>query len=77
MATESEVRGAIASFLKLAPERVTSDAVMRDLVSESFVLVELVMELQEQFTARLTGEDLARIKTAGELSTLVAERAEA
>jgi acyl carrier protein len=44
-------------------------------VLESFVLVELVMELQEQFKARLTGEDLVVIRTAGELGALVAARA--
>ena len=76
MATEADVRRAIAAYLNLPPSQVTADAVMRDLVAESFVLVELVMELQEQFGARLTGEDLAHVKTAGELAGLVSERAQ-
>jgi acyl carrier protein len=62
------VRNFIAAFLKV-PEAKLSDenTNLSDLVQESFILIELVIELQEKFKVRLHQEDLEEVKTLGHL----------
>lgn len=48
---------------KLADE----SANLTDLVHESFILIELVIALQEEFKVRLIQEDLQEVKTLGHL----------
>jgi acyl carrier protein len=40
---------------------------LTDLVTESFILIELVIALQEEFQVRLIQEDLQEVKTLGQL----------
>jgi acyl carrier protein len=43
-------------------------------VQESFSLVEMIIELQEQFPIRLSQEDLRAVRTVGDLlQTLIAK----
>jgi acyl carrier protein len=70
----AEIKRSMAAFLKLPEERLGDDAVLSTLVQESFVLIQLVMELQEQFGARLVQEDLRSVKTVGDLITQFATR---
>ncbi len=70
-ADEAKVREAIAEFLGRPPAEVAPDAELRDLVEESFVLVELVVELQEIFAIQLHGQDLQGVKTVRQLVDLV------
>jgi acyl carrier protein len=44
-------------------------------VAESFVLVEMAIELQEEFHVRLLQEDLNGVRTVADLTRLVASRA--
>lgn len=71
---EADVRGRIARFLKVPVERLTDDADLAELVAESFVLVEMVIELQEQLRVRLTHEDLQAVRTVGQLVGLLEAR---
>lgn len=48
---------------KLADE----SANLTDLVHESFILIELVIALQEEFKVRLVQDDLQEVKTLGQL----------
>ncbi len=48
---------------KLADE----SANLTDLVHESFILIELVIALQEEFKVRLIQEDLQEVKSLGQL----------
>ena len=50
------------------------DAVLTDLVNNSFVLVELVIELQEEFDVRFQQADMNEVKTVGALIDLVDSR---
>ena len=68
------VRGRISTFLRLQPGRAVDGAVLTDLVTESFVLVQLVIDLQEEFGIRLSGEDLREVRTVGDLITTVTSR---
>jgi acyl carrier protein len=40
---------------------------LTDLVHESFILIELVIALQEEFQVRLVQDDLQEVKTLGQL----------
>ena len=72
MSGREEIRGAIARFLKKPIERVTDGTMLVDLVQESFVLVEMVIELQETFGVRFGQAELSNVKSVGELIELVA-----
>lgn len=74
MATPEEIRLAISHFLHVAPDKLGDEVELRSVVAESFVLVELVMELQEQFGVRMTGEDLRDVRQVGQLLALIEER---
>ena len=74
MVERQAVKEKIATFLKLPVARVADDAVLTDMVAESFALVELVIELQEEFGARVSQEDLRIVRTVGDLTRLIAER---
>jgi acyl carrier protein len=68
------VRERISTFLRLAPGKAVDSAVLTDLVAESFVLVQLVIDLQEEFGVRLSGEDLRDVRTVGDLILAVTSR---
>ena len=68
------VRGRISTFLRLQAGKAADGAVLTDLVTESFVLVQLVIDLQEEFGIRLSGEDLREVRTVGDLIATVASR---
>ena len=68
------VRTRISTFLHLPPGKATDGAVLTDLVTESFVLVQLVIDLQEEFGIRLSGEDLREVRSVGDLITTVTSR---
>ncbi len=70
------VREAIAAFVKRPMAAVRDDTVLTDLVTESFVLVEMVIELQETFGVRLLQEDLQDVKTVGELLRVFERKAQ-
>ena len=57
----------MAAFLKIKISKLVDEAVLTDLVAESFVLVEMVIELQEEFSVRLVQEDLKHVKTVNDL----------
>jgi acyl carrier protein len=72
MALAREVRARIAAVLNQPAERVRDDVELADLVVESLALVEMAIDLQEDFDVRLGHEELARVKTVGDLVGLVA-----
>ena len=51
--TPEEVLRQIGAFLQVPEAKLRADAVLTDLVHDSFRLVELVIELQESTGARL------------------------
>ncbi len=70
-----KVREKIAAFLNLQVSDIQDDAVLTSLVPESFLLVELVIELQEEFGVRLMQQDLKDVKSVSDLATLVERKA--
>ncbi len=74
MKIREQVRKKIAEVLGTAPAKIDDDDVLTDLVTSSFVLVETVIELQEEFGVRFQQADLAHVVTVGELLDLVVDR---
>lgn len=62
-----KVRAEIAAFLKRQADQVGDDQLLTSLVAESFILVELVIDLQEAFSVRIDQDDFAGVKTVGDL----------
>ncbi len=74
MNDRERVRTKIGEVLGHAPEVVADDAVLTDLVTSSFLLVEMVIELQEEFDVRFQQADLNGVTTVGHLLDLVDSR---
>ena len=71
------IKERISKSLHIPIAKLKDEALVKEIVTESFALVEMVIDLQEEFGIRLGQEDLKVIKTIGELTTLIAERAKA
>jgi acyl carrier protein len=69
------IKERIARTLHIPLAKLKDEATVSDIVTESFAVVEMVIDLQEEFGIRLGQEDLKTIKTIGALTTLIAERA--
>ena len=72
MVDKTEVVKAMARFLRQPVEKLNDDALLTDLVAESFVLVELVIQLQEEFGVRFGQQELQGVRTVGDLTELIA-----
>ena len=72
MAEIDEVKEKMAGLLKQPVARLEDATALTDLVTDSFLLVEMVIELQEEFGVRLVQEDLNHVKTVADLTKLFA-----
>ena len=62
------VKAFMAKQLNIPVTKLSDDSAnLTDLVHESFILIELVIALQEEFKVRLVQEDLQEVKTLGQL----------
>jgi len=77
MGLSDKVKEHMSKILKLPAARLTDDAPLSDLVTDSFVLVDLVIELQEEFDILLVQDDLKNVKTVGDLVSLFEAKAKA
>ena len=69
-----EIRLKMAEVLEVPEARVSSEAVLTDLVTDSFRLVEMAIELQEHFDVMFGQEDMKDLRTVGDLAQLVQSR---
>lgn len=65
----------ISTFLKVAPEKVVDATELRSLVTNSFILIELVIELQNEFDLVLNQQDLIGVSTVGDLIKVLQAKA--
>jgi acyl carrier protein len=77
MADRETVKRRLAHLLRQPVERIDDTARLTDVVAESLLLVELVIEMQEQLEVRLVQEDLQHVRTVGDLTRLFEERSSA
>jgi acyl carrier protein len=61
----------LCTLLRKSQDQVPLEALLTDIVPDSFALVELLIGLQEDLGIRLDQEDLAKIKTVGQLMQLL------
>ncbi|HWB71803.1 MAG TPA: acyl carrier protein [Egibacteraceae bacterium] len=72
--TVDDVRRRIAELLAIPDSRAPSDAVLTDLVSDSFRLVELAIELQDHYEVMFGQDDMRDVRTVGDLAAMVRSR---
>ncbi len=65
------VKTRIAEVLNISADRVSEETNLKDLVSDSFLLVEMAIELQEDFRVRFSQEDLKVVHTVQDLIALI------
>jgi acyl carrier protein len=68
------VRKRIAETLQLPLAKLADDQLLTDVVRESFAMVEMVIDLQEEFGVRLDQAELKQLKTVADLTALVATK---
>jgi acyl carrier protein len=73
--SQDEIIGRIADVLGVAPGRVRADVALEDLVSDSYRLVEMAIELQDDYDVIFSQADLSTVTTVGDLAELVRARA--
>lgn len=74
MTDQHEVKATIAALLGIDVDSIDPEAPLFSLVNSSFRIVELVIELQEEFGVRFGQEDMNRVATVGDLLALVVAR---
>ncbi len=70
MVTTEAFKKLVSTLLRQPIERLTDETPLNTLVAESLILVEMVIELQEEFKIRLNQEQLSHVKTVGDLAKL-------
>ena len=65
------VRQRIADTLQLPLTKLADDRLLTDVVRESFAMVEMVIDLQEELGIRLDQAELKQLKTVADLISLV------
>jgi len=72
--TTEDVRRHIAEILEIPEARAASDTVLTDLVADSFRLVEMAIELQEDYDVIIGQADMKELRTVEDLAELVRSR---
>ena len=72
--TVEEIVGRIAEVLGVPETRVRPEVALADLVAESYSLVEMAIELQDDYDVIFTQADLSSVSTVGDLAELVRSR---
>jgi acyl carrier protein len=68
------IRQRIADTLQLPLAKLSDDRALTDVVRESFAMVEMVIDLQEEFGVRLDQAELKQLRTVADLTALVAAK---
>ncbi len=67
-----EIRDSIASQLNIPAENITPETrFVEDLKADSLDLVELVMDLEDRYGVEIPDEQLAEVKTVGQIIELI------
>ena len=72
MFDKASIKQRIAAVLRQPEALLADEALLSELVEESFALIEMMIELQEEFGARaFVQDDFKAVRTVGELVTLI------
>ena len=73
--TFEKVKNIIVELLAVDPSKVTKEARFReDLEADSLDLVELIMELEDEFGGEISDEDAQKLITVGDAVTFLEEK---
>ena len=72
--TADKIKTKMSSLLRQPVSKLQDDSVLTDLVTQSLLLIEMVIELQEEFGVRLVQDDLKNVRTVGDLTRLIESR---
>lgn len=70
------IKQAIADQARLPLDRINDDAIIQEIVADSFALVEMMLALQEDFQLALAQEDMIGVKTIADLINLLLSKSE-
>lgn len=72
-----DLKETLARMLQLDVAKVQPDVLLKDLVTESFILIELVISLQEELDIVLLHEEFESVRTVQDLLTLLESKLQA
>jgi acyl carrier protein len=72
--TNEEIISRVAGVLGVPESRVGPDVALADLVMDSYRLVEMAIDLQDDYDVIFSQADLAAVTTVGDLADLVRSR---
>ncbi len=75
MVNENSVKEKISLFLRQPVSKLKDEILLIDLIADSFALIEMVIELQEEFELSFVQSDIKDVKTVGDLTQLFVNRA--
>ena len=75
MSTEEKVIGIVSEQLGVPQEEISrTSSFVDDLKADSLDVVELVMELEDEFEITIPDEDYEKIKTVGDAANYIQEK---
>ena len=74
MSDSDRIRLKISQLLEQPLEVLVDEAELISLVNSSFLLVEMIIEMQEEFNVRFNQADMAGVTNVGQLIALFGER---
>ncbi len=75
MLDNQKVKSRMSEVLGVELNRINDGAVLQELVMDSFILIDMVIDLQNTFKIRLNQEDLLEVKTVGDLLGVLQKKA--
>jgi len=75
MLDNNQIKTHISQILNVPAEKITDNAALQELVIDSFILIDMVIDLQNTFNVRLNQEDLIPVKTVGDLISVMNSKA--
>jgi len=70
----AEIKAKMAELLSQPVDALGDDIELTSLVNSSFVLVEMIIEMQEEFDVRFTQQEVTDVTTVGQLVKVFADR---
>jgi phosphopantetheinyl transferase/acyl carrier protein len=77
MADFDQMAAQISSLISVPLDRLTPETTIAELVPDSFMFIEVAVDLQEEYDVVLDQDDLKGLRTLGDLATLLRSRQEA
>ena len=71
MLNAENLKKRMSEVLSVKPDLVQDGALLQELVMDSFILIEMVIDLQNTFGVRLNQEDLVEVRTGNDLVTVI------